>query len=149
VRTALLVLVLLVALLVGGVAAGKRGLQVARRRARDPRRAAAAVRTELSGFLVDQGVEAAAHGTLRELGAIVRRDFGIDAGRFVAAASAARFAPPAEAAGALPDARRELAELLRLLRRGLTRRQRMRGLLSLRSLRTLDGSASLVGEGSR
>jgi transglutaminase-like putative cysteine protease len=148
-RTALLALVLLIGALVGAVPVAKRSRELARRRTRDPRRAAAAVRAELAGFLLDQGFDAAAHGTLRELGALVQREFGVDAGRFVATASAARFAAPAEAARALPDARRELGELLRLLRRGLSRRRRLRGVVSPRSLRMLDVSASLVGEGSR
>ncbi len=147
-ETALLaVLALAAALFVAMVAANRVRILVGLR-SRDPRRAAAAVRAELAGFLIDQGFPEAARGTLSELGGLVRREFGVDAGALVAAASAARFAPPDEASAALPQARRELRELLGALRRSLTLGRRLRGLASLRSLRTVDGSASLVGEGS-
>src|SRR5438105_1541032 len=71
--------------------------------------------------------------TLHELGALVQRELQVDSSGFVAAASAARFGPPAGAARAARDARRELRSLLRRMRLRLTGSDRARGLLSLRS----------------
>jgi hypothetical protein len=103
-----------------------------RSRHRDPRRAAAACREELVAFLVDQRIEVPRSATLHELGELVRREFGVDPRPFVTAATAARFGR-SEAAWAR-DARRELGLLLSAMRRALTMRDRLRGLLSLRSL---------------
>jgi transglutaminase-like putative cysteine protease len=101
---------------------------------RDPRGVASACRQELASFLVDQRIEAPRSATLGELGEIVRREFGIGAEAFVAAATAARFGPSEGAAPAALTARRELRAVLEQARRGLTWRERARGLLSLRSL---------------
>jgi hypothetical protein len=101
---------------------------------RDPRRVAAACRRELADFLLDQSIEAARSATLHELGALVRHELSIDPGDFVAAASAARFGPPEGATRAAGEARRELRLLVRRIRRRLSGRERLRGLLSLRSL---------------
>jgi hypothetical protein len=71
-----------------------------------------------------------ASATLDELGAIVREQFALDASSFVAAATTARFGPR-------PDAQRvlvELRELERRIRAGMTRVERVRGVVSLRSL---------------
>ena len=116
------------------IAAGK----VARRRLRyvgaDAREAAGACRAELADFLADQGVPLPPSATPAEIAAIVRREVGVDAGRFTSALAAARFAPPRESASASRRARKELAALIRLLRARLSRSERVRGLVSLRSL---------------
>ena len=71
---------------------------------------------------------------LHELRALVRDELAVDASAFVAAASAARFGAPAAAPGAARRARAELRLLRRSLRARLTAWERLRGLLSLRSL---------------
>jgi transglutaminase-like putative cysteine protease len=129
-----LLLVLLAGAVVGGIAATKLGVRFVRRLERDPRRFAAACRAELSAFLFDQRIEPPAAATARELGELVRHGFGADAGPFVTAVAMARFGRTEDAAGAAADARHELAALLAACRRGLTRRERLRGLVSLRSL---------------
>ena len=101
---------------------------------RDPRGVATACRQELASFLVDQRIEAPRTATLGELGAIVKREFGLGADAFVTAATAARFGPAEDAAAEAATAKRELRALLELARRSLTWRERARGLLSLRSL---------------
>lgn len=100
---------------------------------RDPRRLAAACRRELADYLLDQRIDAARTATLHELGALVREELLVDPDRFVAAATAARFGPPAGAQKASRDARRELRALVQRMRKRLTARERVRGLLSLRS----------------
>ena len=129
---ALLGLVLAAAL--AGLVGAKAGTRRARYLSRNPRRVAAACRRELADFLLDQRIEAARSATLYELGALVREELAVDPDRFVAAATAARFGPPAGAARAARDARRELRLLMRALRTRLTALERARGLLSLRSL---------------
>jgi transglutaminase-like putative cysteine protease len=129
---------LLLALLIGGAPAGLGATKLAVRRvryvSRDPRRVAAACRRELADFLLDQRIDAARSATLHELGAIVRDELTVDPDAFVAAATAARFGPPAGSRAAARVARRELRALMRLLRRRLGVRERVRGSLSLRSL---------------
>ena len=88
---------------------------------RDPRRVAAACRQELADYLLDQRIDAARSATLHELGALVREELAVDPDRFVAAATAARFGPPAGARPAARDARRELRALMRVVRARLTR----------------------------
>jgi hypothetical protein len=138
----------------GAIVATKAGFRLRRRAVRDPRRVAAACRAELVSFLVDQRIDVPRSATLRELGEVVQYEFGAEPGPFVAAASAARFAPEDAAAPAARSARRELGALLDDSRRGLTRSERIRGLFSLRSLARaatpIDASASLesVGVGS-
>jgi transglutaminase-like putative cysteine protease len=101
---------------------------------RDPRRVAAACRRELADFLLDQRIEGARSATLHELGALVRDELSVEPDAFVAAATAARFGPPAGAVAAASDARRELRRLLRQIRTRLEPHERVRGVLSLRSL---------------
>jgi protein-glutamine gamma-glutamyltransferase len=131
-------LLLLLAIVAGAALAALVATKVAVRRSRyltrDPRRLAAACRQELASFLLDQNIEAARSATLHELGALVRHELQVDPDAFVAAASAARFGPPEDAAPAARDARRELRALVRRMRRRLSERDRVRGLLSLRSL---------------
>ena len=97
---------------------------------RDPRRLASGCRRELADFLADQGVPVPPSATLDELGAIVREQFAVDASSFVDAATTARFGPRPDAQRALV----ELHELERRIRAGMTRTERIRGVVSLRSL---------------
>jgi transglutaminase-like putative cysteine protease len=131
-------LLLLVLIVVGGLAALLAGAKLLLRRARyltrDPRSVAAACRRELADYLVDQQIDAARSATLHELGALVRHELAVEPDAFVAAATAARFGPPAGAAPAAREARQELRALRRRMRVRLRTRDRIRGLLSLRSL---------------
>ena len=130
----LLLLLAALAAAVGGIALTKVGFRVSRNARRDPRSVAAACRQELTSFLVDQRVETPRSATLGELGDLFRREFAVQPGAFVAAATAARFGPPEEAAAAARTAKRELQALLEIARRSLSWRERARGLVSLRSL---------------
>jgi hypothetical protein len=127
-------------LLFGGAAAvAAIGLaKLARRRwrylRRDPRGTALACRAELVDFLADQGIRVADSVTPAELAAEVRSAFGVDASGFANALADARFAPPSRASWGARRARAELATVRRRLRAGLTRTERLRGLVSLRSL---------------
>ena len=146
---ALPVLLLLLAFAaVGGViVAAKAGFLLKRRAGRDPRSVSAGCREELAAFLVDQRIDVPHSATLRELGELVWQELGVESAPFVAAATAARFAPEDAAAPAARSARRELRALLANARRALTRWERIRGLFSLRSLarpaKPVDASASL------
>jgi transglutaminase-like putative cysteine protease len=134
-RNALLFLLALVlGLWIGGVAAAKLVRRSLRHLGRDPRRIAAACRQELAGYLLDQHIDAARSATLHELGALVRHELAVDPELFVAAATAARFGRAEGAGAAARAARRELRLLLRSIRTRLSGRERLRGLLSLRSL---------------
>ena len=66
-------------------------------------------------------------------------ELAVDAAAFVRAAAAARYGPPTQSGRAARSARRELRRLRRALRRRLAIRDRIRGLLSLRSLGFLSG----------
>jgi transglutaminase-like putative cysteine protease len=101
---------------------------------RDPRRLAGACRNEIRDFLLDQGVDVPASATLRELAALVESEFGVETGAFGLHATAARFAPRVGAREAARAMRRDLRALRRGMRRALSRSERVRGLLSLRSL---------------
>jgi protein-glutamine gamma-glutamyltransferase len=132
-RPVLLLLAVLAAA-VAGIVLTKAGFRLTRSARRDPRGVAAACRQELASFLVDQRIETPRSATLGELGEIVKREFGVGAEAFVAAATAARFGRSVGAADAAATAKRELRALLAVARRSLTWRERARGLLSLRSL---------------
>jgi hypothetical protein len=142
-----LLLLLAVAFATGGIVLAKLGVRLVRRAARDPRGVARACRQELAGFLADQRIDVGGSATLHELGDLVRYEFGVEPSRFVAAATAARFGRADRAGAAAHDARRELRALVRAMRLGLTRGDRLRGLFSLRSLGRpssgVAGSASL------
>jgi hypothetical protein len=101
---------------------------------RDPRRLAAACRKELRDVLLDQGLDVPRSATLRELAALVESEFRVEARAFGLHATAARFGPRAGAREAARAMRRDLRVVRRGLRRELTRFERARGLLSLRSL---------------
>ena len=131
---ALLLMLLVAAAAVAGIAVTKAGIRLRGKLERDPRCVAAACRKELAGFLVDQGITAAGSATLRELGELAHRRIGVDPHAFVAAATAARFGRIGDAPTAARDTRRELEKLLDSCRHVLTWRERLRGLLSLRSL---------------
>ena len=130
------VLLLLAALGAGtAIAAAKlvrRRLRYARGGARN---VAGACREDLADFLRDQRVDIRPAATLEELGDKVRSALSIDPRRFVRAASAARFGPEAGAEQEARAARRELRALKRAIRARLSTRRRLRGLVSLRSLR--------------
>jgi transglutaminase-like putative cysteine protease len=127
----------LLGLVVAGLAAAivlaKLLLRRARYLTRDPRRLAAACRRELADFLADQGIAVPSSSTLAELAAVAE-SLGARVGPFVDAVDAARFGPPAGARAAARRARRELRRVERELRANLSRLERARGLLSLRSL---------------
>ena len=130
----------LLPLLVLGAAGVVGVLKVVRRRlrylTRDPRRLAGAARTELADFLADQGVVVRPSDTPDDLHDLLRRELGADGRAFALALADARFGPPAASAAAAARARRELRNLLHSLRHGLARSARVRGFLTLRSLRT-------------
>jgi protein-glutamine gamma-glutamyltransferase len=116
------------------LAAAKLLLRGSRFLTRDPRRLAAASRKELRDFLLDQGFEIPQSATLRELADLVEEEFGVDARAFGLHATAARFGPLRSAGEAARAMRRDLRAIRRGIRRELTRGERIRGLLSLRSL---------------
>jgi transglutaminase-like putative cysteine protease len=125
-------------LLAGGAAAVIVVLKHGRRRlryvTRDPRRIASACARELAEYLHDQRVPATRAATMHELGEAIAERYGVDAGPFADAAAAARYGPQGEAHAAARRARVELRELKRKLRRGLFVLDRLRGLVSVRSL---------------
>jgi transglutaminase-like putative cysteine protease len=127
-------LALIAAAIVVLIAAAKLALRRSRYLTRDPRRLAAACRHELSDFLADQRIDIPASATLRELGDAVDEELAVDARRFVAAATAARYGRPEGAREQASRARQELRDLRRLIRTRLSLGERARGLLSLRSL---------------
>ncbi len=128
----------LVGLLLGGGALLLLAAKTARRQlrfaSRDPRRIASACRSDLVGYLADQGVEAHPSLTLSELGELLETEFAVDADPYVHSLSEARFGPPAESGPAIRGARRELRLLRRELGRQLGFGRRLRGTLSARSL---------------
>ena len=117
------------------VGLGKAILQRTRYLTRDPRRAATASRRELESFLCDQGIEVPLSATLDDLRRLVRDELGIDGRPFAEAAARARFGPPADSRRGANAARRELRALLRRMRTQLSLWARLRGFVSLRSLR--------------
>jgi transglutaminase-like putative cysteine protease len=135
-RSALAGVVLLAALLlVVLIAAAKWTRRRVRYIGRDPRGVAAAARREVEELAADQGVRVSPAATPAEVAALLHGELGVDGGPLARAIAAARFAPPADAGSAAVRARREIAELRRSLRQQLSLVARVRGLLSLRSLR--------------
>jgi transglutaminase-like putative cysteine protease len=128
----------LLAVALGGLAlvviVAKLALRRSRYLTRDPRRLAGACRKELRDVLLDQQVEVLPSATVRELAELVSAEFGVQATEFGLHADAARFGPADGAREAARATRRDLRRLRRGLRRELTRFERIRGLLSLRSL---------------
>ena len=124
------------ALLGGAVAVGlvKEGRRRWRYRGHDPRRIASAARAELADRLVDQGVRLPPGASLGDVTRGLRR-FGLTGATFARATARARYGPLAGATVAAAESRRELRSLVRALRRSLPLHRRIRGYLSLRSLR--------------
>jgi hypothetical protein len=122
------------------VGSGKFLLLRARRLTRDPRRAAGASRRELEAFLRDQGIALPRSATLEDLREVVYQELGVDGRPFVDAAARARYGPPADARRRAAIARAELRSLLRRARHELSVWARLRGFVSLRSLRAGAGS---------
>ena len=96
---------------------------------------AGAARRELADFLVDQGLTVDASATPEDLHQLVRSQLGIDGRPFAEAVAAARFGPPAGSEAAATATRAELRRLLHAIRGALGRTQRLRGFVTLRSLR--------------
>jgi transglutaminase superfamily protein len=127
-------LALLAVALVVLIAATKLALRRARYLTHDPRRLAAACRRELRDILVDQGVEVSSSATMAELAALTKSELGVETAGLGAHATVARFAPPGYARAAARELRHSLRRLRRSLRHELSPWERVRGLLSLRSL---------------
>ena len=132
------VALVLAALWVVLLGVGKALVRRARYLSRDPRRLATASRRELEDFLRDQGVDVAPNATLVALQRAVHDELGLDGRAFAAAAARARFGPPTSLGRASP--RQEVRRLIRAARRELSLWARFRGLVSLRSLRSANGS---------
>jgi hypothetical protein len=128
------VLLLLAGACLGVIAATKVVVRRGRYLTRDPHRLVRACRAELGDFLRDQKVDVPESATFAELGEVIERVGGVRATRFVTAASAARYGRPDRAEASARRACREAAALRRALRRRLTARDRLRGLVSVRSL---------------
>lgn len=128
----------LLLLLAAGVLSALWLAKFARRKVRyltgDPRQVAGAVRAELVDYLADQRLRMPASATPAELSVALRDTLRVDAGRLAGTLGAARFGPGNEAEYAARRARRELRAVLRAVRRRLSKSERLRGLLSLRSL---------------
>ena len=105
-----------------------------RARSDDPRHRASAARAELAAFVRDQGSPVSASASVTELVLELRR-LGVGSDAFAAAFSRARYGPPAGAARAADETRRELRRVISLLQGRLGPGRRIRGFLTLRSLR--------------
>jgi len=99
---------------------------------REPRLLAGAARAEVVDFLRDQGVVLRPHAGTRELRAAFER-LGVAAGAFADSFDRARYGPLDR--NAAEQARRDARALLCALRRRLGPGRRLRGYLTLRSLR--------------
>ena len=96
-----------------------------RARTSDPRRRASAARAELAAFVRDQGSEVSASASVDELALELRR-LGVGSDAFAAAFSRARYGPPAGAARAADETRKELRRVISLLRDRLGPGRRVR-----------------------
>jgi protein-glutamine gamma-glutamyltransferase len=132
---ALLELLVLLALALGAlVVLAKLVIRKRRYLTRDPRRIATACVRELADYANDQGAKAPPNASLGELARVVEQELGPSAAQFAAAAAEARYGPSDRAREAARATRRELKTLRRELRAGLSRFERVLGLVSLRSL---------------
>jgi protein-glutamine gamma-glutamyltransferase len=118
----------------GLVAAAKTLRRRLRYATTDPRDIATACRRELDELAADQGVTLPPGASPAEAAALLHARLGVDARPVARAVAEARFGPPARAAAAAAQARRELRSFRRSLRAHLTLGRRLRGALSLRSL---------------
>jgi len=125
----------LVATLLLGLALLKSGARWRRARSDDPRRRAAAARAELAAFIRDQGSQVPPSASVHQL-SLELRARGVGADAFAAAFARARYGPPGSAAVAADETRKELARILSLLRTRLGPGRRIRGFLTVRSLRS-------------
>jgi hypothetical protein len=118
-----------------GLGLVKWGARYLRARTDDPRRRASAARAELAGFVRDQGAKLSGTASVGELVVELRRR-GVGSDAFASAFARARYGPPADAARAADEARRELRRVLSILRGRLGPGRRVRGFLTVRSLRS-------------
>jgi protein-glutamine gamma-glutamyltransferase len=130
----LLFLFLLAAGVVAVIVLLKEGRRKLRYMTRNPRRLASACTRELAEFLHDQRVPASRAATLQEITETIAERFSVDAGEFARVTTIARYGPLTDAGEAARRARIELRDLKRRLRRGLFVLDRVRGLVSVRSL---------------
>jgi transglutaminase-like putative cysteine protease len=130
----LLFLLALAAAVAAAIVLLKQGRRQLRYLTHDPRRIASACAQELADFLQDQRVPASRAATLHELGDAIADRYGVDADAFAREAALARYGPRGDARDAAGRARVELRVLKRKLRRGLFVLDRLRGLVSVRSL---------------
>ena len=131
-------LIQLLPLVLAGLAVALALLKLAVRRARyltrDPRRLAAACGRELRDVLLDQRIDVPSSATLSELADLANAELGIETAAVGRHATVARFGPPASARAAARELRGAMWATRRSLRVELSRVERGRGLLSLRSL---------------
>jgi protein-glutamine gamma-glutamyltransferase len=131
-------LVALALMIAAGVTAGLWTLKLVRRRlrylTRDPRRLAGAIRLDLVEFLVDQRLSISSSATPAEVGRELERSVDIRGDLLAEELAKARYGPEAGAAEAAVRAKSELRSIRRRIRRQLGIGERLRGLLSLRSL---------------
>jgi hypothetical protein len=132
-RTVPLAILLVVAIALLLLAA-KRALVLVGHRSPDPRARAAACRTDIVSFALDQGVTIGPALSHREVAETLRREFGVDADAWVAAMDRARYAPPARAAATGHELRERTRELRRALRRSCSLKDRLVGAVSPRSV---------------
>ena len=130
----LVFLFLLACGLAASIVCVKLGRRKARYLTRNPRRIAVACGRDLAEYIQDQRVRPQGSATFHELGGTVSDRLGVDASRFAAADTAARYGEPDQARQAAARARTELRDVKRRLRRALGPVDRVRGLLSVRSL---------------
>ncbi len=123
-----------------GVGLGKAVRSRLRYLTRDPRRVATASRQALEGFLRDQGAVVEPNATLTELRDAVRQELALDGGAFAVAVARARYGPPETVEQGARAAQLELRRLLRDARRDLSIWARVRGFVSLRSLRSTESA---------
>jgi hypothetical protein len=125
----------LVLAVLGGIGLAKLIRRHKRYRTDDPRRLASAAGADLADRLRDQGVNLPVPATLVDVTRALQH-VGLTGSRFAAAAARARYGPPSAAEAAAGDARHELRSLVRALRTSLPLQRRIRGFVSLRSLRS-------------
>src|SRR2546423_878221 len=102
---------------------------------RAPRALPRGCRGAVMGLLAARGVAAPAGAPASDLAAILETSLGVPSSRLAAALDGTRFGPEARAAESALRLRGELDALRRRLRERLRTSQRLRGFLSLRSLR--------------
>jgi hypothetical protein len=127
-------LLLVLAGVVLAIAAAKLVVRRARYLTRDPRRLAAACHREVRDILLDQGIQVPASVTPSELAALAAWKLDVSVPALGQHATVARFGAPAAARQAARELRRSMRTLRRGVRRELTGVERVRGLVSLRSL---------------